>query len=89
MPNLLHPWPIPADCQLAEVSRTLDLLGTSYEATHESRTPGDFHHITLTARTVEPGEADPEMFEVEGCLADVLAGLRLFCYLRGVEIPDA
>jgi hypothetical protein len=89
MPSLLPPWPIPAERQLTEVSRTLDLLDGRYEATHESRTPGAVHRVTLAAREVGPGETEPEMFEVEGWLADLLAGLRLFCHLRGVEIPDA
>jgi len=88
MQHVLGPWPIPADCQLAEVHRTLILLDDRYEIVHENDSASGMHVVKLTAWEKASGADRPEILEVRGELEYVLANLRLFCFLRGVEVPD-
>lgn len=88
MQHILGPWPIPPDCQRAEVSRTLTLLDRRYQVEHEEDSAAGLHFVKLTAWEKEPGADQPETLEVTGELEYVLANLRLFCFLRGVEVPD-
>lgn len=88
MQHILGPWPIPLKQQRAEVARTLSLLDRHYLVQHNEESETGLHFVKLTAWVTEPDADQPGRLEVTGELEYVLANLRLFCYLRGVEVPD-